>query len=252
VATLNTQALILRIVEFGESDRILHLLVPEYGRLTVIAKGARRSVRRFSGTLDYFNHLTVQVERRRPTSMARLEQARLKQAFSEIRVDPTRFALGIYLLELLGRLAPEGGARADTERLFDFTLTALRVIASRTPDARIRILLELRMLDALGLRPELQNCVRCGKPAESAAVRFHVPEGGPLCERCGERVETQLRVHLGTLRALQQGLRFEAESLDRLALTGQALEEAQRLVGHFRRFHVGVALRSESFLDRMI
>ncbi len=252
MATLNTQALILRIVEFGESDRILHLLVPEYGRLTVIAKGARRSVRRFSGTLDYFNHLSVHVERRRPTSMARLEQARLIHAFGELRVDPARFALGTYLLELLGRLAPEGGARADTERLFAFTLTAMRVIADRAPDVRIRTLLELRLLDALGLRPELRNCVRCGKPAESQVVCFHISEGGPICESCGGRVETELRVHLGTLRALQQGLRFEAESLGRLALTGQSLEEAQRLIGHFRRFHAGVALRSESFLDQVL
>ena len=252
MATLNTQALILRSVEFGESDRILHLLVPDHGRLTVIAKGARRSVRRFAGTLDYFNHLSIQVERRRPTSMARLDQARMIHAFGELRVDPVRFALGCYLLELLGRLAPEGGARADTEQLFEFTLTALRWIAGREPDARMRTLLELRMLDALGLRPELRHCVRCGKSADSVVVRFHVPEGGPICESCGDRVDTELRVHLGTLRALEQGLLLEPGHLDRLALGSQSLEEAKSLIGHFRRFHVGVALRSEAFLDQML
>ena len=47
MATFQTEALILRAVDFGESDRILHLLVPDMGRLTAIAKGARRSVRRF-------------------------------------------------------------------------------------------------------------------------------------------------------------------------------------------------------------
>ena len=52
MARIKTQALILRLVEFGESDLILHLLVPGLGRLPVIAKGARRSVKRFSGTLD--------------------------------------------------------------------------------------------------------------------------------------------------------------------------------------------------------
>ena len=252
MATLNTQALILRTVDFGESDRILHLLVPEHGRLTVIAKGARRSVRRFSGTLDYFNHLSVHVERRRPTSMARLDQARLIHAFGEIRIDPVRFALGCYLLELLGRLAPEGGARTDTERLFEFTLSALRVISLREPDARMRILLELRMLDALGLRPELRHCVRCGKPADGPVVAFHVPEGGPVCGSCGKPVDTELRVHLGTLRALEQGLRFDAGHLGRLVLGGQSLEEAGRLIGRFRRFHAGVALQSESFLDQML
>ncbi len=74
MATVQTEALVLRIVDFGESDRILHLLLPGEGRVTAIAKGARRSVRRFAGTLDLFHHLRVQFERRRG-GMARLDQA---------------------------------------------------------------------------------------------------------------------------------------------------------------------------------
>ena len=94
-----TAALILRSVDFGESDRILHLFVPEVGRLTAIAKGARRSVHRFSGRLDLFNHLRVQVDQRRRTAMARLDQASLIQSFTPLRVEPVRFAMGCYLLE---------------------------------------------------------------------------------------------------------------------------------------------------------
>ena len=44
MAVLRTEALILRVVDFGESDRIVHLLVPDSGRLPAIAKGARRSL----------------------------------------------------------------------------------------------------------------------------------------------------------------------------------------------------------------
>ncbi|GAG51712.1 unnamed protein product, partial [marine sediment metagenome] len=62
MAAIHTEALILRSVDFGESDRIVHLLVPEAGRLTAIAKGARRSFKRFPGTLDLFNHLRVSAE----------------------------------------------------------------------------------------------------------------------------------------------------------------------------------------------
>jgi DNA repair protein RecO (recombination protein O) len=66
VPALHTQALVLRSVDFSESDRILHLLVPEIGRVTVMAKHARKSMRRFGGTLDLFNHLAVEIERKRP------------------------------------------------------------------------------------------------------------------------------------------------------------------------------------------
>jgi DNA repair protein RecO (recombination protein O) len=253
VRSIETEALILRSVDFGESDRILHLLTPSSGRLTTIAKGARRSVRRFGGTLDLFNHLRVQVDFGRKTTMARLDQARLIRSFEPLRIDPGRFALGCYLLEFFDRLAPEGGNRADMRRLFDFALDALEAIAVWEPSLRLRTLLELRTLDALGLRPELRNCVRCGESAgRTAEVDFHVADGGAVCGACAPRMDGLLRVHLGTLRALEQGLLLDFDRLDRLGIGGQSLVEAQQLISRFQRFHVGVELRSERFLDQIL
>jgi DNA repair protein RecO (recombination protein O) len=227
---IHTEALILRSVDFGESDRIVHLLVPETGRLTAIAKGARRSVKRFPGTLDLFNHLRVQVERRRTASMARLEHAKLIRTFHALRTDATRFALGCYLLELLDRLAPEGGARADTRRMFGFALAALATLDDESPDLRLRTLLELRGLDAVGLRPELRCCVRCGEwvgaGPRGSPVRFHIADGGPVCGGCAETGQD--------------------------ALGGVALAEARHLVARFLRFHVGIDLRSARFLDKVL
>jgi hypothetical protein len=59
-------------------------------------------------------------------------------------------------------------------------------------------------------------------------------------------------VHVGTLRALDRALALDASRLDRLVLSARAIEEARSLVGRFQRFHVGVELRSQRFLDRML
>ena len=250
---IHTDALVLRSVDFGESDRILHLLIPDSGRLTVIAKGARRSVRRFAGTLDLFNQLRVQVVLPRREAMARLDLARLSVSFGRLRTDPVRFGLGCYLLELFDRLAPDGGNRDDMRRLFAFALDALRAISDSRPDDRLRTLLELRALDALGLCPELVRCVRCGgEPGGSEQVDVHVADGGALCGACAVRQQGLMRVHLGTLRALDQSLRFDIGQLDRLALGGSTLGEARELVRRFQLFHVGIELRSERFLDRVL
>ena len=252
-AAENTHAVILRSVDIAESDRILHLLVPEYGRLTAVAKGARRSTKRFAGTLDLFNHLRVSLHRRRGAAIGRLEQAVLVRHYAPLRTDAARFALGCYLLELLDRLAPEGAQRADAARLFDFALQTLEWIAARRPTPQQRVLLLLRALDALGLRPELRACVRCGRePGERDASRFHVAEGGPVCDACAERLSGLLSVQRGTLRALEQGLRLEPAQLDRLVLSPRALAEAEQLLDRFSRFHVGVELTSERFLREMI
>lgn len=257
MVAIHSEALVLRVLDFGESDRIVHLLVPDSGRLTAIAKGARRSVRRFPGTLDLFNHLRVQADSRRAHAMARLEQATLIHSFPGLRSEAPRFALGCYLLELLDRLAPEGASRGDARRLFAFALAALDTAARDPLDARLRTLLELRALDALGLRPELRRCVRCGEEPAPAAlgeptrIGFHIGEGGPVCARCAAGASGLLPIQLGTLRALERALRLPPEQLDRLVLGERTLEEARVLLTRFQRFHVGVELRSERLLDQL-
>jgi DNA repair protein RecO (recombination protein O) len=255
MSTLETQALVLRVVDFGESDRIAHLLTPATARLTVIAKGAKRSRKRFPGTLDLFHRLEVRVERRRPTSMARLEQARLLDAWTELRSHPRRFALACHLIELVDRLAPEGAGGRDAQALFDVTLAALHAASAREPDHRLRALLELRLLAAVGLRPELERCVRCGRDAIGGAgqiVAFHVGEGGVLCAACDRDAVATLAVHPGTLRALAQGLRLPLDRLDRLALGAAPTAEARALLERFLRFHVGLELRSQRVLDALL
>jgi DNA repair protein RecO (recombination protein O) len=265
---IETEAIVLRVVDYGESDRVAHLLTPATSRLTVIAKGARRSRRRFPGSLDLFNHLAVHVERRRAHGLARLEQARLLESFPPLRTRPARFALACYLVELVDRLAPEGTGGSDGRRLFEAAAGALRAIAARPPEARLRLLLELRLLDALGLSPELGRCVRCGRALEAPAKRagsraakpagtvelagFHVAEGGPLCAPCAAPGDALVPVHLGTLRALEQGLQLPLDRLDRLSLGADAQREAAVVLGRFQRFHTGVELRSASFLARVL
>jgi DNA repair protein RecO (recombination protein O) len=247
-----TYALLIRSVDFGESDKIVHLLTPGTGRLTAIAKGARRSVKRFPGTLDIFNHLRIQTYQSRPGRMVHLEQARLISPFEGLRQVPGRFALACYLLEMFDRIAPEGGSSPDCKRLFDFTLAALGFIGASQPDSRLRVLLEIRALDAAGLRPELRVCVRCGREPSSGPVGFHIGDGGLVCGACTENTGALLPVHLGTLRALHQSLSLPFERLDRLALGAQSLAEAERLVARFTRFHVGLELKSERFLDELL
>ena len=244
-----TTALVLRIVEFGEADLIVHLLTPGQGRVAAMAKHARRSMKRFPGSLDLFNQLDVSLRPRRQAGMCLLERAQLVDPFLPLRADPGRYALGCYLVELLGRLAPEGGVGAEMQAIFDFAVQALGAVSRSTPDARLRVLIELRTLDALGFRPELRICVRCAAEVGGPGVlRFHVADGGVLCGECAGPGELLLQVHVGTLRVLEQALRFPLGGLERLNLSRQSLAEAEQIIGRFQRYHIGIELRSERFL----
>jgi DNA repair protein RecO (recombination protein O) len=249
LATHKTQAILLRFVDIGETDRIVHLLTPDLGRVTAIAKSARKSVKRFPGTLDLMNHLDVELQLR-PRGMTYIGTAKLISPFMALREDPARFALGCYLVELLGRLAPEGNAMGDARELFDFTLSAMHDVEETAPTPKMRLFLRLASLSALGLRPELRHCVRCEKELRGGgAFAFHLGDGGACCERCRGEDGNSVAVHLGTLRALEQGLQLGVKKLDRLTMGSLEMQEAEQLIGRFHRFHVGLELHSETFLQ---
>jgi DNA repair protein RecO (recombination protein O) len=251
------EAVLLRSVDFGESDRIVHFLTRDGGRLTAIAKGARRSRRRFPGTLDVFNRLRIEGRLKPRASMAFLEQARLIDAFLGIRANPKRYALASFLTEMLDRLSPEGLRGPEAERLYDFAVESLSLIGGVQPDATLRVLLELRALDALGLRPEFGRCVRCGRvpgPDVDAkhSISFFVQDGGIVCTACGLTLDGLVAMELGTLRILEEGMRANAGDLAGIRLDPRSLAQAERMVFRFQRFHVGVELRSGRFLSEML
>lgn len=257
MARIEGDAILLRGVDYGESDRIVHLLTEDGGRLTAIAKAARRSHRRFPGTLDVFNRLRIDGRSRPRAAMAFLERARLVDPHLGLRAGTGRYALASFLVEMLDRLAPEGAVGPEARRLFDFAAESLALLARTDPTPSMRLLLELRALDALGLRPELGRCVRCGRvaAADIAAdhrVHFHVADGGIVCTPCSLRLDGPIPIDLGTLRVLDAGLSAGVDALETITLDPRMLAQAARVVFRFQRFHVGVELRSERFLEETL
>ncbi|MFO0691427.1 MAG: DNA repair protein RecO, partial [Myxococcota bacterium] len=254
MATIECEAVLLRAVEFGESDLVVHLLTEQTGRLTAIAKSARKSLRRFPGTLDLFNQLAIEGRTRPRGGMGFLERARLVDPHLGLRREPARYALASFLVELFDRLSPEAMEAAEARPLFALASRSLGLLERVRPTPSLRILLELRVLDALGLRPEFARCVRCGRePGEHVSdahgVNFHVPDGGLVCSACARGQEGLVPIALGTLRSLATGLARPFEALPDHVLPAAGVREAARLVFRFQRFHVGVELRSERFLD---
>ena len=189
--------------------------------------------------------------------MAFLEHARLLNPFLGLRAEAARYALASFLVEMLDRLSPEGIQGEEAEHLFDFASQSLGLLETLQPTVTLRLLLELRGFAALGLRPELGRCVRCGRvPDERVSdrhrVHFHVADGGLVCSACGLRLDGLVPVDIGTLRTLDSGLACSIDALPDIDLPAHALAQAARLVFRFQRFHVGIEMRSERFLDEVL
>ncbi len=175
-------AVVVRALDYGEADRIVTFVAPEAGRLTGIAKGAKKSRRRFGAALELFTLVSLTYFEKPAFELVRLEGAEILSTFPDARRDLTKIAHAAYLVEAAGRVVQP---REPAHGVFRLLVETLREVDREPPDeGRLRAF-ELQLLALLGYHPELRRCARCRRP-RPAEGRFRVSlrAGGLLCRRC--------------------------------------------------------------------
>ena len=241
---VRTRALVLRGFDYGESDRLVHLYTEQLGRVTAIAKGAKRSRRRFPGTLEILTVAEMRLVDPPRASILRLEAARVLEPFEKLTEDLGRFAIACLLCELLDRLTGEREAHPE---LFRFAVGALGTLREEQADRLLALLVLAKTLAWLGYRPQLERCGVCSvQLLENVGnIAFDPRHGGAVCARCAPSEATwPARVLL----ALERGIRTPLRQRATLGLRLTEVRNAERLIQRFFQFHLGLELRSAAFL----
>ena len=198
--TADCEAIVLGVMDYRESDRIVTLFTREAGKLRCLARGARKSLRRFGGTLELFGRLRVLLTVRE--GLSPLREATAVDLFPGIRGDLERIALAGYAAELVDRLQPEGAVNPRLYRLLAAFLEHLNRSPAELADRRF---FEVNLLKILGSRPELDRCGSCGSALGEGAEAFLGVAGALRCAACGRGGEVvapparaQLRLCLAT------------------------------------------------------
>src|SRR6185295_7919542 len=110
------EAVILRTRPYGEADKIVTFLTDDAGKLTGIAKGAKNSRRRFANCLDPFTHVRVHFRTRPGAGLVFMDSCDLLHSTGEL-AEPTKFAYGSYLIELVDQLTEEAHPVPEIYRL---------------------------------------------------------------------------------------------------------------------------------------
>lgn len=190
---LSTDALVLHILDYSESSRIVKLATREAGVVSALARGARRPKSRFGSALDLFAdgtaHLLIKDGRDLHTLTA-FEPSHSRPALGG---DLGRFTGAAAIAELALRFSTDDPAGA----LYPVLADSLDTLAG-TPEAYVTTAAlagAWRLLEALGFAPALGECAGCHTsllPADD--VLFAHSLGGAVCARCGQRALHTRRV----------------------------------------------------------
>lgn len=177
-----TDAIVIRLIDFSESSAIVTLFTRDFGKISGLAKGARRPKSAFESALDLLAVVRIVFLHKSSEALDLLTEAKLSRRFRAATRDLTRLYAGYYIAELLGDLTDSGDPHPE---LFDAADAALLALDGDGDVAAIIVRFELTLLRLVGHLPELEICIECGTPvANTGRVAFGHLSGGVLCGKC--------------------------------------------------------------------
>jgi DNA repair protein RecO (recombination protein O) len=220
-----TRGLILHVYDHGESDKIVTFFSPDIGKASGIAKGAKRSKKRFVNKLEIFSLLQVTYRPARGDGLLFLEEAELENGFIALRHSYDRYVAAIYAGELALRFTRELDPHPELFFLLLWTMSSLE--GGRDP-LEIAALFHLRILSTAGYEPSLDNCGFCHRQVLAGEeFALHPGSGSLICGHCRKRQPTSfLSLSVQTLKFLSHAQQLDLANLGRLRLPRKNAMEA--------------------------
>lgn len=248
---LVTRALVLRSRSFGESDKIVSFLTESYGKVTGIAKGAKRSRKRFVNTLEPFALVNLRFQDRPHSSLAFIHACDLIHPFKDLTTNLEKIAHACYVMEMTDVLIRE---REENRALFEHLKEGLKFIEERGGSLSFLTFFAMKLLKVSGYEPMLKHCRRCKKISRAEpqnAWRFSPDDGGILCLACAAFRKDTLPLSVEALRVLS-GFQEENGVIPHpSSVNPSILKEAQSVLRCFIQFQINKELKSAPFLEAL-
>ena len=250
---IKTRAIVLRSWRMGETSKRVTFYTEERGKLTAIAKGARKPKSKYGGCLELMNEVDVVVYVRPDRDLQTLSDCDLHRSFPELVANVERLSFGSAASELVDRLTID---YEPNKRLYGCLSGVLGALEEVSPTQMEPLFwyFQLRVCQALGYRPELNHCVSCGGEPVDHDRRFCTALGGVVCGSCSATDDQQsMRISPESVNFLAhlQGLRtYRRESIPETPANARNARELRQILSGFLEFHAerGGSLRSLEFL----
>jgi DNA repair protein RecO (recombination protein O) len=209
----STEAFILCTEDYGESDKLVTFYGVAGGKLKGIAKGAKKSRKRFVHAFESCSLVELSWREGR-TALVWIETCKLVEPHIELRTEVERWGYAALLLEIVMEMVPEGEPQPG---LFELIREALAQLSNDKDSLNVTLLFMFRFLDLMGYLPALDTCGICGSPFNASTSWLWRPGKEMLvCPKHRSGQEDYLKMDLGTLVLIRRARSFPVGKIWRL------------------------------------
>ena len=241
---LNTQGIVLKAIRYKENDVILTLFTRKLGKVTAIAKGAKRNKSSLLSSAQLFSYANYTLKKN--ANMYTINQADTIKSFYDISYDIESFSYATYITKLVENSTCEN---QTNNRLFILLAQTLYLYTQKNTDKKfITRAFELKFLDYIGFRPVVNRCSSCGNKSINSST-FNVYEGGLLCDLCSETTEGNIKLDVTTIRLIEYILNNDILTCSKAKVSGYITYELEKILKQYLNFYVeNISFKSLSLL----
>ena len=244
-----SRAIVLRIVEFSETSVVATLFTERFGKISALAKGARRPKSPFEAALDLLAVCRIVFLHKSSDALDLLTEAKLERRFRSAEKDLSRLYAGYYVAELLNAFTDEADPYPE---LFETGQDTLAALDAGGNVASLLVRMELQTLHWVGQLPALDQCASCGRSLETTPrVFFGLLAGGLLCGSCRTGQRHIVNVRAESIATLRQLLKLSEQEARNFRIEKQQLGEIRGLMNRYIAHTLGHPMRLHRFLSVM-
>ena len=245
----SAEAFVIKRSNLGEADRLLTFLSKYRGKFTAIAKGVRKVTSRKAPNLELLNRVKAHFAKGKTFDV--VVEAEAIDTYRNLKEDLGRVGFGFYLAEITNEFLADGQGGREGFELFSKVLELIEREANLEKIKLFVRAFEIKFLDRLGFKPELDKCARCGRTLSPSANFLSPQVGGVIEKGCrGSTLSAQpiSRDALVTLRFLQ---REDWPKIQRLAVPATLNQEVEGLLNFYVEYLLEKELKSPKFINKV-
>jgi DNA repair protein RecO (recombination protein O) len=238
------EGIVLKTRDYGETNKIVTLLSRESGKITAMARGAKKPASRLAAVTQPFTYGTFLIQQGK--GMGTMQQGEPLESMRHIREDIEATAYASFVVELIDRLAEEHSVQHS---LFNLLQQSLHAISEQYDPEAIALFVEWKMLPVAGIYPTLHQCANCG--ATDGEFAFSFQQIGFLCHRCFQVDPYLIRLSPSHVKLIRTFYTVPIEQVGKLTLKKETKMFIKKIVRTIYEEQTGIRLKTRSFLDQL-
>ncbi|MDD5338786.1 MAG: DNA repair protein RecO [Dehalococcoidales bacterium] len=242
-----TEAIVIKKTKLGEADSILTFFTPHLGKIQGFAKSLRKPKSKMAGHLELLTHSTVSFSKGRG-NIDTIVGAQTINAFLPVRNDLWLTSCGLYVSELVHQFTAEHQEHYELFQLLQETLE--RLTQEDNKELALRYF-EVNLLESVGYRPQLKECVTCHKQLEPTTNYFSPAGGGLVCPDCNLNQAFTYPLSLNAQKVLKLIQNEEFAAATRVKIDGELGQEIDKVINGYFKYLLEKEVRSAAWLDTL-